>query len=735
MFVSLSATTRRTNLVFVALGAGESASPEGWELAASRQRAAGWQLLLEHCLAQLCARPHGESSARGATLGAGRERAELARGAARHGVCLVRDDSDDLCARELRRCARAHRSQAGRWYSKADRGGTEIEVDVLALLVARFEADGTALMWSTDVLGDVDDYTDGEPWSPPTSWRRERQRLSDLFVGTFLRRITPEDAQAIAAAIRGMRPDVVHRPSGEHDIRQYIKEFTSPAPQALLGQGGGATYKKGAPLRRIYLMPRVARLVRDGLDELVAKLDSGREEAIKRSVERDRRIKVPSSANKADVKDELEQLYERIAVDERSYMEEATAVYARIARLTRERTAARAELKHDMTRRTAAAHVSAADEARAQMNAIKSERDAALASARKAEAENRDLRRDLSRARARASDPAALRRKAAEIAELRSENAVLVRDKKTLEEELATARADAAKVRLEYSEVRVPRRASGNGAGRGRPWAEWFRRTYGKLMTEGQVSASKLNTVWTICAEAICLRKCEREMELPDDKFGQELRTEMGAVHACCAGLALARAERVASSQTDESPLDQREYAVMPMQIEIADADGGSRLERWSGTGAYENSHFTGKAQAIAVKEKVFGRLGDAHFAVQAALEKKYGPEKAKQIIDARAGGVTMRKLVGSVVATDNASAALTCQKELMALVETEVKNNMGDEEWAKLSTEQQQKLTRVWCVVFRLLWRAAALPTAASAEATPTSAGPAAASSASSRV
>ena len=68
--------------------------------------------------------------------------------------------------------------------------------------------------------------------------------------------------------------------------------------------------------------------------------------------------------------------------------------------------------------------------------------------------------------------------------------------------------------------------------------------------------------------------------------------------------------------------------------------------------------------------------------------------------------GVTLRKLVGGVVTTDNASAALASQKELMLLVENLVKEEMGDDEWNKLTPQQQRKLVKVWCVRARRVRR-----------------------------
>ena len=64
-----------------------------------------------------------------------------------------------------------------------------------------------------------------------------------------------------------------------------------------------------------------------------------------------------------------------------------------------------------------------------------------------------------------------------------------------------------------------------------------------------------------------------------------------------------------------------------------------------------------------------------------------------------RAGGATLAKLAGGVTATDNASAATASQRELRALLVEEVKERIGEEEYKKLTTDEQNKLTHVWCV------------------------------------
>ena len=324
---------------------------------------------------------------------------------------------------------------------------------------------------------------------------------------------------------------------------------------------------------------------------------------------------------------------------------------------------------------------------------------AALGREKRAEEQIRTLRAQLSRAKARASDAAALRRKNTELSALRAENTKLARDNYGLEKQLAAARADAAAARGEYGEVWVPHRPRCAGAGRGRPHDLKLRRMYQALLAEGLVHPAKLNTVTTIVAEAICLAKCKREMELPDDSFGLGLRTEMGAVHRMLAGRALESCERIASSQSDASSVDQHQFLVAPMRLDEPTADGGVQRRRWSPGGAVHIAHGSGKAEADAIKSMVFYRLVDSVATAHAVLVKKYGEKRAAEIIASRNGGVSVAKLAGGVSATDNASAALAAQRELHKLVALEVKKLMGDEEWKKLSAEEQKQLTKVWYV------------------------------------
>ena len=201
---------------------------------------------------------------------------------------------------------RVRAPQSGRWYHKDWRGCTSTEVYVLTFLVLRSEADGVALRWAKDVLADVTGYVDGEPWKAPWAPAAARQLVQQFEY--LLRDITTEDAQAAgeAAERAAARPDGDGVPPGETELRAYLKAFFTQKEDkhVLLGAGGGATYKKGAPLRRVYLMPRVAALVRDANASLMPALGDARDVVITRAAEQCRRARgdVPGKVEPSPVK-------------------------------------------------------------------------------------------------------------------------------------------------------------------------------------------------------------------------------------------------------------------------------------------------------------------------------------------------------------------------------------------------------------------------------------------------
>ena len=127
--------------------------------------------------------------------------------------------------------------------------------------------------------------------------------------------------------------------------------------------------------------------------------------------------------------------------------------------------------------------------------------------------------------------------------------------------------------------LNLPQRGRGKGAGRGCPFPNWFRRMAQKLVAIGVPASSATEAIATI-VEAIIPEEVIEEhggMELPDWSFMKQQRTEVAALHHICAGMAFARSTRVVDFETDESPLNQQSFGVMPMRLEeMVDGEPGN---------------------------------------------------------------------------------------------------------------------------------------------------------------
>ena len=65
--------------------------------------------------------------------------------------------------------------------------------------------------------------------------------------------------------------------------------------------------------------------------------------------------------------------------------------------------------------------------------------------------------------------------------------------------------------------------------------------------------------------------------------------------------MAFARSTRVVDFETDDSPLNQQSFGVMPMRLEV--------IRMWSGVGMYQLAGQTAKEEAEAMNKKCLGRL------------------------------------------------------------------------------------------------------------------------------
>ena len=290
------------------------------------------------------------------------------------------------------------------------------------------------------------------------------------------------------------------------------------------------------------------------------------------------------------------------------------------------------------------------------------------------------------------SDPAALRRKDREMRELRVELHRLRVQIAKYQLQGASSGAAEAKVKLN-----LPQRGRGKGAGRGCPFPNWFRRMVQKLITIGVPASSATEAIATIVEGIIPEEVIDEHggMELPDWSFMKQQRTEVAALHHICAGMAFARSTRVVDFETDESPLNQQSFGVMPMRLEEM-VDGEQVIRMWSGVGMYQLAGQTAKEEAEAMNNKCLGRLN--------AFTKLYLQEltRDQESVDAAytlalADEVGAHKCAGAVGRTDNATPAIASIRHFGELVGESVDAWLGPDKLAAMSPEEQKAAKKIW--------------------------------------
>jgi hypothetical protein len=111
--------------------------------------------------------------------------------------------------------------------------------------------------WAEKVIFDSPEFRVGENWKSPGAWQKADQWVP-LF---FTHKLSGSNSTRIAAAVAcfdGEGSTTTTIPAAQ--IQKYLNLLLKG--DELIGLGGGATKKSGAPLRRIYVMARVARLIK-----------------------------------------------------------------------------------------------------------------------------------------------------------------------------------------------------------------------------------------------------------------------------------------------------------------------------------------------------------------------------------------------------------------------------------------------------------------------------------------
>ena len=204
-------------------------------------------------------------------------------------------------------------------------------------------ADRAVRQWCDGVIADSPGYLDGAPWTSPRSWRGERRAL----VAQFKAWVKPPPPGISIELKRGImyalalqfESILVAPPVG--GLEKYLGALLADEKKCLLGAGGGNTTKKGAPRRFTYLMPRVARLVRDDRAALLRLVAEGASAAMDATqAENDDAVagETRRSAKKPRLKKMLADLSSTVAhLDARARNRDQVAEAGRAARRRHER--------------------------------------------------------------------------------------------------------------------------------------------------------------------------------------------------------------------------------------------------------------------------------------------------------------------------------------------------------------------------------------------------------------
>ena len=372
----------------------------------------------------------------------------------------------------------------------------------LALLVVHDQPERGTRSWRDAVVEDSASYVDGEAWKSPDDWRTTKQWISSIFKG-WLRptcRLPIEVRRGIVFALtRYDGPGRVHVNPTVRSLDDYLAALYHKQPtKSLLGVGGDS-WATGAVKRSTYLMPRVARLVREKHAALVTALEDGinaaKDASAVEGAPSGRTTKSPSKQKRkieiADLSTTVEHLGVALATSTHSRQQAV-----RRAAATRDNAAAAVERRAENARvdatLAASGAIAAAEAARdAAVAAANKQRDAAIARARVAEDESQRARAAVKRLRAKQSDPAALRRFEQALARERKEGHFLRVSLDKVERALNEARKD---LRERDDDEPLFRRSRGKGAGRGLPHGQRLRRLIQELLVEN-VFPSRVNRV------------------------------------------------------------------------------------------------------------------------------------------------------------------------------------------------------------------------------------------------
>jgi hypothetical protein len=203
------------------------------------------------------------------------------------------------------------------FYTKDGSHCSDSEVLVLALLLARPAAVADASKWARDVLEDCSGYVAGEPWTVPATWSGTRSTLVVKKFEALLAKLEQKEKQGAALAAASF--DGAGRTPGpltEQRIMDYLFGLMAKrgAARALYGLG----FKKDPPLRKTYILPRVAKLVHEQEHTLAAQMVESIGSALDESS-----AAVPGKSSRSPTKGKLK----RVLADKENEISELNAFH------------------------------------------------------------------------------------------------------------------------------------------------------------------------------------------------------------------------------------------------------------------------------------------------------------------------------------------------------------------------------------------------------------------------
>ena len=223
---------------------------------------------------------------------------------------------------------------AARFWSTQGVEGTPTEKKVIAALLLTSPRTDDVEKWVKEVLKDVQ-TAPGQGWKAPPSWRRARQHVPALFRDL----LSGLKADAVLAVANFAGVSATH-------VRAYVFDLLATRPKEPLLGPGGASLKRGAVPRHLFLAHAVATLIKAHKKDWRLALEKASTPTPSAKLKRRRRSQLHRALNDAEENLELKEAEHDRAMAkavEAARAEERAVAARKLERMRRE-----TERKHEL---------------------------------------------------------------------------------------------------------------------------------------------------------------------------------------------------------------------------------------------------------------------------------------------------------------------------------------------------------------------------------------------------